>query len=321
MYRPLVSVIVPIYNTEKYLRECVESLLNQTYSNIEIIVINDGSTDTSYAICKSFQIIDRRIKLYTKENEGQSAARNFGLEKAVGEWICFVDSDDKMDEKMIESLLNTAIQFESDIAMCAYYEWSGGGSLRPFYYSIDIFCDKYKALKNLSSRIIDDFLWNKIFRANLFYELRFDSEISAFEDMEIMHKIFDRINSLSYINQCLYFYRQRAGSSMHKLNFEKKSLYVIVQKRRYDYLSAKYKYLNQILFHSLVVSLMSVYKFCIQSKNYDKYHDTLEEYYFWLEGKKDLYSPSTALFTISKQLYVKAIQIKLYLKSDGYEKD
>ena len=121
MENNLISIIVPIYNSENYIKKCLDSILAQTYSNLEVILIDDGSTDNSYNICKDYQKKDNRIVLLQQKNAGVSRARNHGLEVAKGEYIGFVDSDDYIEPEMYEILLNSIIESNSKIAICNYY--------------------------------------------------------------------------------------------------------------------------------------------------------------------------------------------------------
>ena len=116
-----ISIIVPVYNTEKYLSKCLNSLIKQTYKDIEIIVVNDGSKDKSLEIAKKIAKQDNRIKVFNKENGGLSSARNFGIEKASGEYIGFVDSDDYIKENMFEILYNMIKEANAKIAICGWY--------------------------------------------------------------------------------------------------------------------------------------------------------------------------------------------------------
>ena len=116
----LVSVIVPVYNTEKYIGECIESILHQTYKNIELVLVNDGSTDGSLEICERYGQIDQRIRVISKTNSGASDARNLGMCTASGQYICFVDSDDMLKSKCIEVLYNGIISDDVDAAFCNF---------------------------------------------------------------------------------------------------------------------------------------------------------------------------------------------------------
>lgn len=115
---PLISIIIPVYNSERYLEKCVNSVLNQTYKNLEIILVDDGSTDLSPRMCDAFSVQDSRIKVIHQENQRQAAARNTGIEVASGEYIMFVDSDDYIADDMCEYLMDGALSYHADIAIC-----------------------------------------------------------------------------------------------------------------------------------------------------------------------------------------------------------
>ena len=127
----LVSIVVPIYNTEQYISKCIESLINQTYKNLEIILIDDGSTDNSFNICKKYQKEDERIKLFHKENGGVSSARNYGIKKATGEYICFCDSDDYYSLEALTIMTDTIRDSNADLCCFGRY----GGSFENKYIS------------------------------------------------------------------------------------------------------------------------------------------------------------------------------------------
>ncbi len=118
MNKPLISIIVPVFNSEKYISRCINSILEQTYGNFELIIINDGSKDKSLKICEEYQKKDRRIKVFNQENKGQAFARNVGLDNAKGEYISFIDSDDYVHSRFLEYLYNALISSDSDISMC-----------------------------------------------------------------------------------------------------------------------------------------------------------------------------------------------------------
>ena len=126
----LVSIIVPVYNVEKYLSKCIEILINQTYTNIEILLINDGSTDNSKKICEQFKEKDSRIKLINKENGGLSDARNKGLQEAIGKYIAFVDSDDYVEKNYIETLYSLITKFNSEIAIADFRVIKGAKKIK-----------------------------------------------------------------------------------------------------------------------------------------------------------------------------------------------
>ena len=167
---PLISIIVPVYNVEAYLHQCLQSILDQTYTNLEIIVVDDGSTDHSPAICDHFAALDARVKVIHKKNGGQSAARNIGLDTASGEYIGFVDSDDWIDNDMYETLYNLISQYGADISACTHYlEYEDG---RPTVYrskeEIMTFnhADVMKTL--FEDKIIKNYVVEKLYKRDLF---------------------------------------------------------------------------------------------------------------------------------------------------------
>ena len=166
--KPLISVIVPVYNVEKYLRKCLESIINQTYKNLQIILVNDGSTDSSLSICKEYENIDNRIIVIDKENEGPAIARNVGLDSADGDFIAFVDSDDWILENMYEVLLEKQAIHNADMTVCGklnYYEKTDSfvsGNL----FENDVYCEKEEAIGILMLKSVAP--WNKLYRKKLF---------------------------------------------------------------------------------------------------------------------------------------------------------
>lgn len=223
MEKDLISVIIPIYNVEHYLKRCIESVVNQTYKNIEILLIDDGSTDNSGNICEEIKYSDSRIIVFHKENGGLSDARNYGIERAKGNYILFVDSDDYINIKMIEILYNNLIKTDSDISVCRPFKFEKEIEITEnekydieqelkVYDSIDIFRHMY-----------DDYLvsvvaWNKLYKKKIFEDIRFPVG-KLIEDSAILHYVFDRCNRIVYSNLELYYYFQRKNSIMHKMNY------------------------------------------------------------------------------------------------------
>lgn len=189
MENPLISVIVPIYNVEKYLERCVNSIINQTYQNLEIILVDDGSPDNCGKICDEYAKIDSRIKVIHKENEGQSKARNDGLDIASGKYITFVDSDDWLELDTYNWFV-TAIK-DNDIAICGHRTVS-----KECEIVVDIFEDKFLDNEALWEEVLgklNNAVWNKLFKAELLKDIRFSTEILHGEDLFF---------TLEYIKKC-----------------------------------------------------------------------------------------------------------------------
>ena len=213
----LVSIVVPVYNISEYVGRCLDSLLKQTYRNIEIIVVNDGSTDDSFLICEKYSS-DSRVRLFSKTNGGLSSARNYGIEVSNGDYICFVDGDDYISNNYVERLLQLILDSEADIAVCNfYYEFDGYCNLRDHKnISKDIVLSNIDAIKNIYS--FDSFgvaTWNKMFKKDSFDSIRFPlGKIS--EDYYIMFELFYNSKKIAYTTEPLYFYVQREGSITKK---------------------------------------------------------------------------------------------------------
>jgi glycosyltransferase involved in cell wall biosynthesis len=205
----MISVIVPIYKVESYLRQCVESILRQSYSDLEIILIDDGSPDKCGEICDEYAQKDARIRVYHTENKGISAARNVGLDVATGDFIGFVDSDDWIEPNMYEVLLYAIIQNNADVSVCgSWYEFlstsKDANVIKNNYFGKD-------CLKFLVEGKIRNAVWNKLYRRSLFESIRFP-EGRSFEDLAIMHQVFSRVNLMVSTDCLLYHYRQRTSS-------------------------------------------------------------------------------------------------------------
>lgn len=221
----LISIIVPIYDVEKFLDKCINSIANQTYKNLEIILIDDGSTDESVQICDKWKEKDNRIKVIHKKNEGVSIARNIGVKMATGKYISFVDSDDYIDLDMIEILYNNLIENNTDIAMCGHIAESFSDQL-VLYCKNNFVADSEETLRKLFTR--DDVftvLWGKLYKKELFDGLKFP-EGEVHEDLAIVYQLFDRAKKTSHLDKASYHYVQRHGSIMHK-DFQKERVIAI----------------------------------------------------------------------------------------------
>lgn len=216
-----ITVIVPVYNVENYLNKCLDSLINQTYKNLEIIVINDGSTDNSGKICQEYAQKDNRIIYIEKENGGQSEARNMGLDRMTGSYVTFVDSDDWVELDYVEVLYNKLIEYQADISVGNYYSYNeqegifyfhifGSSYYEKVYDNVSIFENFYESehMKNFALLCVG----GKLYKADLFRELRFEVGKLG-EDGYLNQKIYLLAEKTIYLNAGLYAYRQREGSS------------------------------------------------------------------------------------------------------------
>ena len=227
----LISIVIPIYNAEKYLEECLNSIKNQTYQNFEVIMVNDGSKDHSETICKRFLEDDSRFRYFDKENGGVSSARNVGLDNVEGDYITFIDADDWVDENHLELLITTVKKDHSDIVVSSYKQFN---NIDIFYLRAYTIQEKY--LLNFEKMNRDDFLtifpklmsanvcFNnavaKLFRKELVNNLRFDTSIKYGEDLDFYFRLYLNVDSISYVDEPTYVYRVHRDSTTSNFNQE-----------------------------------------------------------------------------------------------------
>lgn len=210
-----ISVIVPVYKVEKYLDQCVTSIIEQSISNLEIILVEDGSPDQCGAMCDAWATKDQRIKALHKKNGGLSDARNFGLKYARGSYIAFVDSDDIIAPKMMEKLLDVIKQSGADIAECNYLRFSDNV---PCYdegnsSSITLYTTQEAMQRLIEESVFKYTVWNKLYRRKVFDSLEFEVG-KLHEDVFFTYQAFGMCKNIGKIEEPLYYYRQREGSIM-----------------------------------------------------------------------------------------------------------
>ncbi len=216
----LISVIVPVFEVEKYLRECIESILNQTYTNLEIILVDDGSPDKCGEICEEYAKTDNRIIVIHQENKGLSSARNRGLDIATGDYIGFVDSDDKIAPDMFEILLNNLKQYDADISICGFYRLYEDGRCIKEKQSVQgvRLLDRDEALLHLlEDKDMHSHVWNKLFKHDFWKDVRFPVGRNL-EDVATTYLLFDNAEKIVTCDTPLYYYVQRPDSIIRTRN-------------------------------------------------------------------------------------------------------
>ena len=228
MYKDLISVIVPVYNVEKYLEKCLNSLVNQTYQNIEIIVVDDGSTDNSGRIADDFALKYDIIKVIHTKNGGLSAARNVGIENAGGEYIAFVDSDDWVDVNTFEQLYNLISKGDFGFSSCGMIE-EFGTETEQHFETIEFEVCNQKELFNLilDTDYVCGYACNKLFRRDIIGELRFDENLLSCEDIDFCARFACKCESAIYTKTPFYHYRQRTDSMTGDFSYNVRKLSVI----------------------------------------------------------------------------------------------
>lgn len=213
---------MPVYNTSSYLDKCILSILKQTYKNIEIIIIDDGSTDNSLDILKKYQKIDKRIKLLIQENQGQGIARNYGMKEATGEYICFVDSDDRIDNFMIEKLLKNIIKENSDFSSCLIAFEDEKKIIRyKKKFSVNSLEGENQIKDSYFVKNIFPIPCNKIFKTNFLKKNNIIfPKVRKNEDMLFIHKVVLYSKKCSFINEVLYYAYRRKESTSRQVTSE-----------------------------------------------------------------------------------------------------
>lgn len=222
----LVSIIIPVYNVARYLDDCLNSVLKQTYTNLEMIVVDDGSTDESLEICRSYAAKDKRLKVFHQDNAGVSAARNIGLNIMTGKYVLFIDSDDKIEQDMVKNLVKAIDQSERiDAVFCGYKEFDNetGTIIKEVVPNKSKIVDRDDGVAEIFGEY-STMLWNKMFRCSIIDKADlFDVTLKIGEDELWMVNVLKKANNIMLIGSPLYYYRSRVeGASKGQVFSEAK---------------------------------------------------------------------------------------------------
>ncbi|UPZ37825.1 glycosyltransferase [Sphingobacterium sp. PCS056] len=295
----LVSVIVPVYNVERYLKHCVDSIVGQTYTHLEIILVDDGSPDGCGAICDYYAELDSRIQVIHKTNGGLSDARNAGIHRAKGEFIAFVDSDDLVHPQFIEILISQI--GDADIAMCTYQEFEDAVEVSHISH-INSVSYSGQQMNNMlydkTYRVSPIVAWNKLYRTALWKDLSYPKG-RLHEDEFIIHHIYDRVDSVIFMAINLYFYRIRGGSIMSQVSFKGVQDY-------YDALENRKKYFldkgnNKLVFETNACQ-----------KNLFLYKEVTSRFHLWNTWRFSAILTEALPFKLKLHLLLKKVSISLY---------
>lgn len=320
----LISIVIPVYNAEKYLEQCLNSIKNQTYKNFEVILVNDGSDDNSENICKSFSEEDARFKYFTKSNGGASSARNFGLDNVTGDYITFIDADDWVDENHLEVLINNIKDNNSDMAVSSIKKFDMSNNFHFRMYS-----NQEKYLLNYNKLNREEFLVtlpklilannsykiavSKLFKKELVSDVRFDESIVYGEDLEFFFKIYNNINSISYIDEVTYVYRlhdERSSSKFGQLHMEQElSIYKKMYERIEELGLPTIHYVNTLR------NLLDYRKDYLDNRDlYNEYVEFLEKIEKKITYPKELISIIVPIYNVSPylQLCLESIENQTY---------
>ena len=275
-----ISIIVPIYNVEKYLKRCLDSIIEQTYTNLEIILIDDGSRDNSGNICDEYAKCDSRIKVMHKQNGGVSSSRNAGLSLATGCFIGFVDPDDYISKDMYTILYDELAKNDADISMCGYKSFSDEKTTFQTSSSTDMYTNIEAIKKLVFDNVFTSHLWNKLYKRELFIDLKFPENRSIYEDVSVIYKLFDRAKKIVYNKSVQYGYFQRQESLVGRISEKKMLDSIDAVNERYAYLADKYPEHENIFYVSRVFSSL-IFNFVLaRDKNIKLYNSEfmLKEY-------------------------------------------
>ena len=280
--KPLVSIIVPIYNVEKYLPRCIDSILLQDYPNIEIWLVDDGSPDGCPAICDEYAKRDKRIKVIHKPNGGQSDARNAALDVAKGEFITFIDSDDYVSKDYVSTLFKLLKSYDADIAQCEWQEYNDflaipkqtqtGGKIKQF--------DKTEAIKNVFyQKTLSASACLKLYRRSIFQNLRFPLG-TLYEDLATVYPAFNNSKRIVHTSGKLYYYYQRPGSTLHVFN-EKRTVVIKILKEILEQIERENPECINAVKSRLLSAAFNMLRLVPKD---DKYEDYIKEWWNIIKG-------------------------------------
>ena len=301
-----ISIVVPFYNVEKYANKCIKSIVDQTYKNLEIILVDDGSKDSSGKICDDWKNKDSRINVLHKENGGLSDARNFGLKYATGEYILFIDSDDFIEKNMIADMLKVANERNSDIVICDFVQIKEEEA--PIFNKenqINVFTNIEAINELLLENTITNHAWNKLYKKELFENIEYPKGRN-FEDIGTTYLLFEKSKKIVHIKNQYYAYVLRGNSITGKLS--KKSLFdeIFLVNKRYNYLKEKFG--NEVTKNLKINRLgliiryhMAVCKF-LDKETFNS-TDLQEEYKFFVNNYNEIGKLSNKQKILGKILY------------------
>ena len=244
MEEPLISVIVPVYKVEPYLDKCISSIVNQTYTNLEIILVDDGSPDNCPAMCDAWAEKDSRIRVLHQRNQGGGAARNAGLDLASGSLIAFVDSDDYIVPDMYAHLY-TLLEQSVDIAECSYVEVAGNDAVFACGYETRSYTAQEAMAEHIRDRVFRQLIWNKLYRRHVIDGIRFPTD-KKIDDEFFTYRVLGNANALIHSTKVCYAYRQQSESVTHSMPISKRIQAVEAKTQRHTYIKNHFPELTDL---------------------------------------------------------------------------
>lgn len=301
----LISVIIPVYNLENYIAKCLDSVINQTYKNLEIIVVNDGSSDSSKEIIDNYAKKDKRIIAIHKKNTGVSDTRNRGIDIAKGEYIGFVDGDDSIEKNMFEKLVENMVKYDADISHCGY-KMIFPASTKYFYNTgkIVIQDNKKGIIDLIRGDYIEPGIWNKLYKRSVIGNIRMPVDIKNNEDYLFNIEVFQNAEKSVYEDKPFYNYIQRENSAVNCGVSEHKIFDCeIVRKQVFE----KYKddkYIHPYSLYNLLKSNVHIFRILETNKEAKKYKYKEKEI---KNNIKSLYKQAKSINILDKRLKIDCI--------------
>ena len=273
----LISVIIPVYNVEKFLKKCIDSVLSQTYHNLEIILVDDGSPDYCGQICDEYEKQDKRIRVIHNENGGLSVARNCGLDLATGDWIGFVDSDDYIAEDMLENLLISALQEDADMAITGIeFVTEEGVAVKRYLPRNKILSGGDTIAHYLKSYGGNEYVWNKLYKKELFHKIRFPQN-RLYEDCFIMYQLMASSKKVAFTSHVGYFYLQRSQAITNSLDIIKQIDSLKARLNKMDFIKNQLAHLIPLMKQEIIQNcgwlFIKLYEARIQSNNNELFEE------------------------------------------------
>ena len=312
----LISIIINTYNSEKYIKKCLDSIVNQTYKNLEILIINDGSTDNTLSICESYN--DKRIRIINQKNKGISLSRNVGIDNFKGEYVFFVDSDDYIEPDTIEYLYNLCKKYDVEMAICRSMEvYDYETKITNKEENVDIISGLDVVKKILLNLERNGNIWGKLMKRDLIKQAKFQDRIM--DDVPVVYKLVLNLKKIAYSNQNKYYYFRHPNSLLTSRNLSYSIDCYKSMLERYDYLKEKYPNMieNDICILWIIVILyghnnedLNKYLDEVNAKKLFKKRFTIKVISSKLKRKDKI---KIVLFRISPKLY--SFIIRKYVKN------
>lgn len=302
----LISVIVPVYKVEPYLNKCIDSIVNQNYKNLEIILVDDGSPDNCGAICDAWAEKDSRIRVIHKENSGGGMARNAGLDIANGEFVAFVDSDDYISIEMYE-YLHGLIGADVDVVECSYMDVSNDDvDFSCGDADVQVYTAQEAMEEHISDRIFRQLIWNKLYRREVIGDIRFP-EGKSIDDEFFTYRVLGNAKTLVHSGKICYAYRQQENSVMHSMDTKKRLQAVEAKIQRHNYINRVFPELNELSLKNLWFTCIYQGQLAQKSMMKEEQRQTMR----YLQGVLTEYSYGMKVCSLKEKMWLKWAAVSL----------